>query len=76
MFYEQPELDFTMEEWQNCRDFYLKVSQERGLPENLVWASRGRARFAAENVRRAVREIDKLNDEFYMPAFTGDRNVK
>jgi hypothetical protein len=71
MFLDQPEIDFTLEQWQDCRDFYLRTSQESGLPEQLMFSCRGRARFAAENIRRSVREIDKLNDEFYEPAFTG-----
>ena len=60
MFLDQPDIDFTLEEWIDCRNFYLQVSYDPYLPENLVFACRHRARFAAENVRRSMREIEQL----------------
>jgi hypothetical protein len=73
MFLDQPEIDFTLEQWQDCRDFYLRASQEPGMEDELMFSCRGRARFASENIRRTVREIDELNDQFYSPAFMGSR---
>ena len=64
MFLDAKDVDFTLEQWEQSRDFYLKVSQEPGLEENLVFACRRRARFAAENVRRVTREIKELNKQF------------
>jgi len=71
MFLDQPDIDFTLQEWENCRDFYLGVSREPGLPENLVFACRKRARFAAENVRRVTREIENLEFLWALPEIEG-----
>lgn len=71
MFLDQPDIDFTLEQWIDCRNFYLQASKELGMPENVRFACRNRWRFAAENVRRTVREIDRLNEEFYSPPFKG-----
>jgi hypothetical protein len=60
MFLDQPDIDFTLEQWCACRDFYLGASYDPLMPENIVFACRLRARFAAENVRRSVREIEDL----------------
>ena len=60
MFLDKQDIDFTLEDWQRCRNFYLAVSREPGLPENLQFACIHRARFAAENVRRVTREIENL----------------
>jgi len=67
MFLDVKDVDFTLEEWEDCRDFYLGVSREPGLPENLQFACRLRARFAAENVRRVTREIENLELQAVLP---------
>jgi hypothetical protein len=60
MFLNQPEPDFTLEEWEACRDFYLFASRDPFLPENIRFACKLRARYAAENVRRVTCEIMEL----------------
>jgi hypothetical protein len=60
MFLNQPDPDFTLEEWEACRDFYLFASRDPFLPENIRFACKHRARLAAENVRRTTREIMEL----------------
>ena len=69
MFLDEPDRDFTLEEWEDCRNFYLRSSQQPGMEENLVFACRERARYAAENVRRSTREIEILNAQWHEPAF-------
>jgi hypothetical protein len=64
MFLDNGPIDFTLQEWIDCRDFYLQTSQKPGLEENVVFACRHRARFAAENIRRVSREIEALNAQW------------
>jgi hypothetical protein len=71
MFLDQPDIDFTLQEWEDCRNFYLKVSQAPGLPEDLAIACRKRARFAAENVRQISREIENLELLWALPEIEG-----
>jgi hypothetical protein len=67
MFLDNQDIDFTLEQWIACRDFYLFVSRDPRLPENVQWVCKHRARFAAENVRRVSREIEELELQAAMP---------
>ena len=69
MFLDSPDVDFTLQEWLDCRNFYLQTSRQPGLAEDLVFACRHRARFAAENIRRTVREIENLELQAAMPEY-------
>ena len=67
-----PEHSFTLESWNNCMAFYLAVSQEPDIEEALRWACKHRARYAAENVRRVVREIEDWEFAWDLPAYEND----
>jgi hypothetical protein len=60
MFLDQPAPDYSLEQWESCRDFYLLASRDKLLPENVLFACRSRARIAAGKVRQALREIEDL----------------
>jgi hypothetical protein len=72
MFLDNGPVDFALQEWIDCRDFYLQTSQKPGLPENLVFACRHRARFAAENIRRVTREIEGWEVAWDLPAYENE----
>ena len=67
MFIDNQDTDFTLEQWIACRDFYLFVSRDPRLPENVQWACKYLARFAAENVRRITRDIEGLELLWALP---------
>lgn len=69
IFPNQPDIDLTLEQWEASRDFYLRASFDHLLPENVIFACRLRARFAAENVRRTLREIEDLELLWALPEY-------
>jgi hypothetical protein len=69
MFKGDPNPDLTLEEWQDCRNYYVRASYDHLLPENVIFACRIRARYAAENVRRSMREIEDLELLWALPEY-------